>query len=77
MIAVLKADQKSRVCISKANIKRYGERFIAVALPEGILLKPVPGDPIKTLGKYGKKFKGQSIAEIKEEIHREAMKEVG
>jgi hypothetical protein len=76
MAAVLKADQKSRVCISRENIRRYGERFIAVALPEGILLKPVPRDPIKTLGKYGKKFKGQSIAEIRKEAHEEAMKEV-
>ena len=76
MTAVLKVDEKARVCISKEKVKRYGEYFVAVSLPEGILLKPVPKDPIKTLGRYSKKFRGQSIAEIKKEIHEEALKEV-
>ena len=54
-----------------------GDEFVAVELKkEGILIKPLPKDPIKALQKEGEKLRGSGTRKLKKEIYKQALRDV-
>ena len=74
-MAILKTDQRRRVTLSKELVGKYGRKFVAIRTKEGILLKPLPEDPIKALQEALAPLKGVPIAEIKRRAYRRAVRE--
>ncbi len=73
---IMKLDSKRRIVLPKAALD-FGDEFVAVEVrKEGILLKPLPKDPIKALQKEGEKLKGLSRVRLKKEIYKQALKDV-
>ncbi len=73
---VLTIDERRRVTLPKEVVGDPDQKFIAIRTKEGILLKPLPKDPIKALQKEGGKLKGLSRAEIRKRAYEAALKEV-
>ena len=73
---VLTIDERRRLTLPK-EIADDAERFVALKTSEGILLKPLPQDPIATLQKLGRKLKGMSRKEIRKLARKAALQEVG
>ncbi len=72
----MKIDDKRRIVLPKAVVE-LGEEFVAVEVKkEGILLKPLPKDPIKALQREGLKLRGLSRQRLKKEIYKHALKDV-
>lgn len=76
-MSVMIVDERHRVTLPGDMIEKYGERFVAIETKDGLLLKPLPKDPIKTLQKEGEKLKGLSIKQIRKIAYEEALKEAG
>jgi len=73
---IMKLDSKRRVVLPKAAVE-LGEEFVAIEIKkEGILLKPLPKDPIREMQKEGEKLKGLSRHKLRKEIYKQALKEV-
>lgn len=72
----MKIDSKRRVILPKTAVE-LGEEFVAIEIKrEGILLKPLPRDPVQALQKEGEKLKGLSRRRLKKEIYKQALKDV-
>jgi hypothetical protein len=71
MNGVSKADNKHRISLGKDVIEEYGEKFVIVRLPNEILLKPVPKDPLKALQNEGKKLKGVGWKKLRQEFEED------
>ncbi|HUY70400.1 MAG TPA: hypothetical protein VMV00_02425 [Candidatus Baltobacteraceae bacterium] len=76
-MAILKIDERCRVTIGKKAVARYGKRFWMLDTPDGIVLVPVPKDPIKELEALGKRsgIGRYTMEEVKKIIEAEAKKE--
>lgn len=73
---IMKLDSKRRIVLPKEAVE-LGDEFVAIEVKEGgILLKPLPKDPIRALQKEGEKLKDISITKLKKEIRKQALKEV-
>ncbi|MBI4014873.1 MAG: AbrB family transcriptional regulator [Candidatus Aenigmarchaeota archaeon] len=74
-MGILVADERRRVTLPVDAVKRYGQKFVAIETDKGILLKPLPRDPVKALEAEGRKIpKGVTIDAMKKEISKEALK---
>ncbi len=69
-------DSKGRLYIPKAIRKNLPKEVYLVKLNEGILIVPKPENPLKELEELGKKLPDKPIRKIREEILKEATKEV-
>jgi hypothetical protein len=65
----LVADERGRVTLSSELRKRHGDRFIAISMPDGIHLYPVPKGPLRLKGKPLAEGEAKRIA--MEEFERE------
>ena len=61
-------DDKRRILLPKDVIKNYGKRFVIVKLPNEILLKPLPDNPLKALKEEGKKLRGASAESLRKDF---------
>lgn len=74
-VDILVTDERRRVTLPADAVKRYGQKFVAIETDKGILLKPLPRDPIKALEAEGRKIpKGVTIEAMKKETSKEALK---
>ncbi len=72
-----KCDSRGRLYLRDVIRSRFGEEFIVVETKGGILLLPIPSDPVADLASIGKALSGLSIDEIKRSIARRAQEEAG
>lgn len=70
-------DKKGRIHLREAIRARYGEKFVVVQMPDELVLRPVPKDPVRDLEEIGRALKGRSVEELKELIDEQARREVG
>ncbi|MBI2578108.1 MAG: AbrB family transcriptional regulator [Candidatus Aenigmarchaeota archaeon] len=72
-------DERRRITLSRDVVEEFGtDEFVVIPIKkEGILLKPLPKDPVKTLQKEGEKLKGKTIKQLRKEAYEEALKEAG
>ncbi len=76
-MAVLTLDERRRITLPKEVVEDPEQRFVAIKTRQGILLKPLPKDPITTLQKEGEKIpKDLSIADLKKIAQESATEEV-
>ncbi len=76
-MSVLTLDERRRITLPKRVVDDPKQKFVAIKTREGILLKPLPKDPIKALQKEGEKLKGILIKQLRKEAEEDAMEEVG
>ncbi|MDI6721804.1 MAG: hypothetical protein QMD85_05400, partial [Candidatus Aenigmarchaeota archaeon] len=75
---ILTLDERRRITLPKGVVEDMEQRFVAIKTKEGILLKPLPSDPIKTLEKLGEKLpKDVTFEMLKKAAEEEAEKELG
>jgi len=72
-MAAVKPDKKRRITIPK-ELLRANERFVIIRTKQGILLKPLPQNPIEAFQQEGKKLK--STKSLKKLAERAALEEV-
>ena len=72
-----KCDQKGRLYLCEAIRDRYGEEFVLIELPDGLLLRRVPEDPVADLEKLGSELEEETVEELKRAIEEQAEEEVG
>ncbi len=70
-------DKKGRIHLRESIRARYGEKFVVVEMPDELVLRPVPKNPVRDLEEIGRTLKGRSVKELKELIHEQARREVG
>ena len=73
---VLTLDERRRITLPKEVVDDPEQKFVAIKTKEGILLKPLPKDPIKALQKEGEKLKGASTRELRKSAEEEAYAEI-
>ena len=74
---VLKPDERRRITLPREVIDDLDQEFVAIKTRDGILLKPLPKDPIATLQKEGEKIpKELSRADLKKIAQEVAEEEV-
>ncbi|MDD9952731.1 MAG: AbrB family transcriptional regulator [Candidatus Woesearchaeota archaeon] len=71
----MRMDSRRRVTLPKDLVKDLKQEFVAIRTPKGIMLQPLPLDPIAALEKEGEKLKGKSIKRLKKEALETAMEE--
>jgi hypothetical protein len=71
-----KSDQRGRICLGRKIIEKYGTEFIIIPMTKEIILLPLIQDPIKGLQEEGKKLPKLSIKQLRQEILKEAFKEL-
>jgi len=74
MVSALMIDERRRITLPK-GLAEPKQEFVAIKTKEGILLKPLPKDPLKTLQKEGEKLRGISRKRLRKIAHEEALKE--
>lgn len=72
-----KCDSRGRLYLRDVIRSRFGEEFIVVETKDGVLLLPVPSDPVADLASIGKALSGLSIDEIKKGIAQRAQEDAG
>ncbi|MEX2684267.1 MAG: AbrB family transcriptional regulator [Candidatus Sigynarchaeota archaeon] len=70
-------DDKGRVYIPKKYQDKLTKRVFIVKIQEGLLLVPVPDDPIATLEEIGKSLPAVTLKQLKMEIMKQANEELG
>lgn len=70
-----RCDRKGRLYLRESLRSRYGEYFFVLALPDRIILLPVPADPVRELRRIGRLLKGISIKALKKAIREQAERE--
>ncbi len=75
-MGIAKVDSKNRISLGRDVIEDYGEKFVVVRLPNEILLKPLPKDPVKALQEEGKKLKGAGWKKLRREFEEELRRRV-
>lgn len=74
---IMKIDSKRRIVLPRVAVEEFGDEFVGIEIKrEGILLKPLPKDPIKALQKEGEKLRGLRRGRLKKEIYKQALKDV-
>ncbi len=73
---IVKCDAKGRVYIPKKMQERLSKEVFAVETPDGILLIPIPEDPVAELERLGKKLPPLTLKGLKEEIMKQAQDEM-
>jgi DNA-binding transcriptional regulator/RsmH inhibitor MraZ len=73
---IAKCDEKGRLYIPKKLQSKISSEMFIIELKEGLLLVPVPEDPLKELQLIGQSLPDKSIAEFKSIIEQEALEEV-
>ncbi len=73
---IAKCDKKGRIYLKESVRSRYGEKFVIVEGPDGLMLRPVPEDPVKDLEELGRSLRKESLQTIKKRIRQRARKEV-
>ena len=71
-----KCDSKGRIHLRESLRSKYGEKFLVIEKDSGVVLVPVPSDPVEDLQLIGRALHGHSLKEIKKRIRRRAKKEV-
>lgn len=76
---IAKLDERRRITLPKEVVEEIdAEEFVAVVVEgEGILLRPLPKDPIKALEQIGVSFRHKSIKRIRKEAYKEALRQAG
>jgi bifunctional DNA-binding transcriptional regulator/antitoxin component of YhaV-PrlF toxin-antitoxin module len=71
-------DERGRCLLPKEVRQRFGTRFRVFMTHDEVVLRPIVKDPVKLLAELGKKsgISRLSMAQIKREIEKEALKEV-
>ena len=69
-------DDKGRVYIPKKYQDKLSKRVFVVDTQEGLLLIPVPDDPIATLEEIGKGLPAMTLKQLKAEIMKQAAEEL-
>jgi DNA-binding transcriptional regulator/RsmH inhibitor MraZ len=72
---IAKCDAKGRLYIPKKLQSKIASEMYIIELKEGLLLVPVPDDPIKALGHIGQSLPDKSNAEFKAIIEQAALEE--
>jgi bifunctional DNA-binding transcriptional regulator/antitoxin component of YhaV-PrlF toxin-antitoxin module len=67
---VYQMDSKRRITFPKDIAKRYGNVFAIVRLRDEVILKPMPHDPVKALLKEGRKLKGITARQLREDFEK-------
>lgn len=75
-MAILKMDERRRITLPREVVEQKKE-FVAIKTSEGILLKPLPKDPIAVLQKEGEKLKGLARKELRKKAYEKALMEAG
>lgn len=75
MMIKTKCDTRGRVYLRETLRSTYGENFVVIEAEAGILLLPVPDDPVKDLARLGRPLHGVSVEQIKARIAKRAAKE--
>lgn len=76
-MSILQPDERRRITLPKDLLDDPEQEFVAIKTREGILLKPLPKDPIATLQKLGEKIpKDLSVSDLKKIAHEAALEEV-
>ena len=70
-----KCDTRGRLYLRETLRSEYGERFVVIEAGPGILLLPVPDDPVEDLAHLGRALRGVTLAQIKERAARRASRE--
>jgi len=73
---ISKIDSKGRIYIPKKFRSRIKGDIYIVELNQGLLILPIPNDPIKELEEAGKGLPDLSFSEFKEAIQVETDKEL-
>lgn len=76
-MAILTPDERRRITLPSDVLDDAAQRFVAIKTREGILLKPLPRDPIAALEREGKKLAGVSVKELRRRAQEDALKDVG
>ncbi len=71
-----KCDDKGRIYIPKKFRSKIHNEVYIVELPEGLLIVPIPDDPLAVLESIGKNLPEKSIPEFREIIKEDAVKEI-
>jgi DNA-binding transcriptional regulator/RsmH inhibitor MraZ len=72
---ISQCDAKGRVYIPKVYQKKMTKNVFVVETKDGILLIPIPDDPVQELEKLGQKLPSMTIKELKDAILEQATKE--
>jgi len=73
---ITQCDAKGRVYIPKVLQKKLTKEVFIVETPEGILLIPIPDDPVQELERLGEKLPPLTIKQLKEEITKQTLEEM-
>ena len=68
MSGISRIDAKRRLVLPKDFVDEYGDEFVIIKIGDELILKPLPKDPIATLRKEGKKFKGMTSKKLRREF---------
>ena len=71
-----RCDTRGRVYLRETLRSKFGEVFIVVEAGQGVLLLPVPKDPLDDLATLGRSLRDVSLAQIKKRAIRRAQEEV-
>ncbi|MFO8017507.1 MAG: AbrB family transcriptional regulator [Promethearchaeia archaeon] len=71
-----KCDDKGRLYIPKKLQSKIKGNVYLVELKEGLLVVPIPEDPVSQLRSIGKELPDKSISELKDIIKQEALKDI-
>ncbi|NMC06431.1 MAG: AbrB family transcriptional regulator [Candidatus Lokiarchaeota archaeon] len=69
-------DEKGRVYIPKKFQEKLTKRMFIIDTPEGLLLVPLPDDPVATLKEMGKSLPAMTLKQFKSEIMKQAAEEL-
>ncbi len=70
-------DSKGRLYIPKKMREKLGSEVYLVEMRDRIIIIPKPKDPLKELEEIGRSLPEKSVEELKKEILRQAVEEMG
>ncbi len=65
-------DSRARLYLRESLRERYGERFVVEERADGVLLVPLPQDPVRDLAELGRPLRNLTLQEIKDCIAEQA-----
>ena len=76
IIMIAKCDEKGRLYIPKKFRSKIGREVFLIELKDGLLIVPVPEDPIEELMEIGEELPDIPMDELKRSIEEEALDEI-
>ena len=70
-------DSRGRLYIPKKMREKLGNEVYLIEMDNGIIIIPKPKDPVEELEEIGKSLPDKPIEELKKEILKQAMEELG